>query len=281
MEQKLRLEDLLPPEAQAHYAGEVELDRLSQGLGQLEFARSQEILSRYLPSLPAVIFDVGGGPGRYAYWLAGQGHVVHLIDGVPLHIEQAQQVAAKELLPPLASLSVGDARKLEVVDASGDAVLLMGPLYHLTERHDRVTALREARRILKPNGLVFAVGISRFTSALDGLVSGYLDDPEFVRIVQQDLVDGQHRNPMNHPAYFTTTFFHSPHELQKEIEEAGLRHEATLPVEGPAWLLGNFVEHWNDPSRRERLLAALRWLESEPSLLGASAHLIAIGRKVP
>jgi ubiquinone/menaquinone biosynthesis C-methylase UbiE len=279
MGQKLKPGSSLPPETQAHYAAEVELDRLSQGLGQLEFARSQEILSRYLPSPPAVIFDVGGGPGRYAYWLAEQGHVVHLIDGVPLHIEQAQQVAAKESLHPLASLSVGDARKVDVADASGDVVLLMGPLYHLTERHDRVAALREARRILKPHGLVFAVGISRFTSALDGLISGYMNDPEFVRIVQQDLVDGQHRNPSNHPAYFTTAFFHAPQELQQEMEEAGVRHEATLPVEGPAWLLGNFAEQWSDPSRRERLLAAVRWLEGEPSLLGASAHLMAVGRK--
>jgi ubiquinone/menaquinone biosynthesis C-methylase UbiE len=280
MEQKLRPGGSLPHEAQAHYETEVERDRLSQGLGQLEFARSQEILSRYLPSPPAVIFDVGGGPGRYAYWLAGQGHRVHLIDGLPLHIEQAQQAAAKEPLHPLASLSVGDARKLEVADASGDAVLLMGPLYHLTERHDRLAALCEARRILKPDGRVFAIGISRFTSALDGLVSGYLNDPEFVRIVQRDLVDGQHRNPLNHPAYFTTAFFHSPQELQQEIEEASLRHEATLPVEGPAWLLGNFAEHWSDPCCRERLLAAIRWLEGEPSLLGVSAHLMAVGRKV-
>ena len=205
---------------------------------------------------------------------------MHLIDGVPLHIEQAQQLAAKESLHPLASLGVGDARKLDIADASGDAVLLMGPLYHLTERQDRLTALREARRILKPEGLVFAVGISRFTSALDGLVSGYMNDPEFVRIVQQDLVDGQHRNPRNHPAYFTTTFFHAPQELQQEMEEAGLQHDATLAVEGPAWLLGNFAEQWSDPSRRERLLATIQWLEGELSLLGASAHLMAVGRKV-
>ena len=269
----------LPPEALAHYAAEIELDRLSQGTGQLEFVRSQEILSRYLPAPPAVIFDVGGGPGRYAYWLAGQRHSVHLIDGVPVHIEQARQAATRESVSPLASLCVGDARQLDVADVSADAVLLMGPLYHLTERPDRVAALREARRILKPDGLVFASAISRFTSALDGLVSGYLDDPEFVRIVQRDLVDGQHRNLKNHPAYFTTTFFHHPAELQQEMEEAGLRHEATLPVEGPAWLLGNFADQWSDLTRRDRLLTTIRWLESEPSLLGVSAHLLAIGRK--
>lgn len=269
----------LPLEAQAHYATEIELDRLSQGTGQLEFVRSQEILLRYLPAPPAVIFDVGGGPGHYAYWLAGQGYTVHLIDGVPVHIEQARQAATKKSVPSLASLCVGDARQLEVADVSADAALLMGPLYHLTERPDRITALREARRILKPGGLVFASAISRFTSTLDGLVSGYLNDPEFVRIVQQDLVDGQHRNPGNHPAYFTTTFFHQPVELQQEMEEADLQHEVTLPVEGPAWLLGNFADHWRDITRRDQLLTAIRWLEREPSLLGVSAHLLAVGRK--
>ena len=69
MEHKLKPGGSLLPEAQAHYAAEIELDRLSQGTGQLEFVRSQEILSRYLPAPPAVVFDVGGGPGRYAYWL--------------------------------------------------------------------------------------------------------------------------------------------------------------------------------------------------------------------
>ncbi|HEV8716948.1 MAG TPA: class I SAM-dependent methyltransferase [Candidatus Binatia bacterium] len=227
---------------------------------------------RCIALLPSVI-------GRYAYWLAGQGYTVHLIDGMPLHIAQAQRAAANGLHPPLASLAVGDARRVEVADASGDAVLLMGPLYHLTERDDRLATLGEARRILRQGGVVFAVGISRFTSALNGLVKGYWDDPVFVRIVQQDLMDGQHRNPTNHPAYFTTTFFHRPQELQEEIEEAGLRHEATLPVEGVAWLLGNFEEQWSDPGRRERLLTGIRWLEEEPSLLGASIHLMAIGRK--
>jgi hypothetical protein len=143
-----------------------------------------------------------------------------------------------------------------------------------------LAALRETNRILKPGGVVCAVGISRFTSALDGLVSGYLDDPEFVGIVQRDLLDGQHRNPTNQLAYFTTTFFHHPQELQQELEEAGLRHEVTLPVEGPAWLLGNFAAHWSNLDRRERLLTTLRWLEAEPSLLGTSAHIMAIGRKV-
>jgi hypothetical protein len=108
-----------------------------------------------------------------------------------------------------------------------------------------------------------AVGISRFASALDGLVRGWLDVPEFVRLVQCDLRDGQHRNPTNRPEYFTTAFFHHPDELKAEVEEAGLRHDPTVVIEGPGGLLQNFAERWNDPGRRERLLNVIRRLAVE------------------
>ncbi|BAY20596.1 putative methyltransferase [Calothrix sp. NIES-2100] len=269
----------LSDEALIHYGIGKEQERLSRGTGVLEFTRTQEIISRYLPPAPAVIFDVGGGSGVYAYWLAQQGYEVHLIDAVPLHIEQARQFAQTQPNYPLASLAVGDARQVNRADDSVDAVLLLGPLYHLIDSKDRIQALREAHRILKSGGLVFAVGISRFASTLDGLLKGFLDDPEFVEIVQQDLIDGQHRNPNNHPAYFTTAFLHHPDELKAEIEAAGLDYLSTLAIEGPGWLLQNFSEHWNEPVRRQRLLEAIRWLETEPSVLGASAHIMAIGRK--
>lgn len=262
-----------------HYESVSEAERLSQGVGQLERARTQELLTRYLPPAPSVVLDVGGGPGAYACWLALRGFEVHLIDIVPRHIEQALEASRNQPDHPLASAAVGDARKLERSNASVDAVLLFGPLYHLTERQDRIQALREAGRVLRPGGIVLAVGISRFASVLDGLVRGYLDDPAFARIVERDLQDGQHRNPTPNPAYFTTAFFHHPDELAAEVQGAGLHHEATLGIEGPGWLLQNFISQWNDAARRERLLKALRALERERSLLGASAHLLAVARK--
>ncbi|MDZ7957706.1 MAG: class I SAM-dependent methyltransferase [Aulosira sp. DedQUE10] len=271
--------NLLSDEALSHYEIGQEQERLLQGTGVLELARTQEIINRYLPPAPAVIFDIGGGAGVYSYWLAQKGYEVHLIDAVPLHIEQAQQFAQMQPDYPLASLAVGDARQLNQLDNSVDVVLLLGPLYHLIDRTERILALREAHRILKPGGIVFAVGISRFASTLDGLFQGYLDDPEFVKIVQQDLIDGQHRNPNNHPAYFTTAFLHHPDELKAEIEASNLYYERTLAIEGPGWLLQNFHEHWHDLSCRQRLLEAIRWLEAEPSTLGMSAHIMVIARK--
>jgi hypothetical protein len=126
-----------------------------------------------------------------------------------------------------------------------------------------VTVWREAHRVVRDVGVVLAVGISRFASALDGLVRGWLDDSEFVRLVQCDLRDGQHRNPTNRPEYFTTAFVHHPDELKAKVEEAGLRHDRTVVIEGPGRLLQNFAEHWNDPGRRERLLNVIRRLAVE------------------
>jgi len=135
----------------AHYEATDERDRLTAAPGgRLEFIRTQELLARFLPPPPAVILDVGGAAGIHAAPLATNGYEIHLIDPVPLHVEQASAV------PGLASATIGDARNLDRPDASVDAVLLLGPLYHLTERADRVAALAEARRVLRLGGVVAA-----------------------------------------------------------------------------------------------------------------------------
>jgi ubiquinone/menaquinone biosynthesis C-methylase UbiE len=271
----------LPPEVLEHYASGYESQRLLHGSSQIELIRTQELVMRYMPPPPAVILDIGGGPGVYACWLARQGYEVHLVDAHPLHVEQARQASQAQPDAPLAGIAVGDARSLKRPDASVDVVLLFGPLYHLTERADRLTALREAHRILRPAGVLFAVGISRFTSVLDGLCQGFLDDPAFVQIVERDLTDGQHQNPVNHPAYFTTAFFHDPKELETEVKESGFLYERTLPIEGPLWLSPYVVANFHDQGKRELFLTLVRRLEQESSLLGASAHLLAVARKEP
>jgi ubiquinone/menaquinone biosynthesis C-methylase UbiE len=269
----------LPDEAIQHYAEFSEAERLSSGANRIELARTQELITRYVPPAPALIYDIGGGPGVYACWLARLGYSVHLVDAHPRHVEQAQRASAAQPQAPLASASLGDARQLVFPDASGDLVLLLGPLYHLIARSDRVAALREARRVVRPGGLVLAAAISRYASALDGMRLCLFDDPVFLSIVEQDVQHGQHRNPTNNPEYFTTTYFHHPTELRAEAEEAGLTHEATLAIEGPTRFIQPVLERWDDPVWRERILSVLRWIDAEPSLLGASSHLLAVARR--
>jgi ubiquinone/menaquinone biosynthesis C-methylase UbiE len=263
----------LPQEIQEYYLKSQESRRLSSDQGELERLRTQAILARDLPPAPALIFDIGGGAGVHAFSLAKHGYQVHLIDPVKLHLEQARSHAAASGVT-LASICLGDARKLEIASSVADAVLLFGPLYHLTERLDRMQALHEARRLLKPRGIFLAAGISRFASLIDGLSSGFFRDAAFREIVAADLASGQHRNRTDNPGYFTTAYFHRPEELVEEVREAGFREVRVLAVEGPAWSAVHFRETWVDPVQRGKLMEFLSLIEKEPSICGASAHFI-------
>src|SRR5688500_3459514 len=199
---------------QRYYERGRERELLTRDGGTLELIRTQELLQRYLPPPPADVLDVGGGPGVYAAWLARAGYRVHLVDPLPLHLEQAAAAAAAQPNHPFTA-AVGDARRLDQPDASYDAVLLFGPLYHLTERVERLAALAEARLVLRSGGLALVMAISRFGSLLDGMRQGYLGDPEVAQIIEETLRSGQHWNPglERYPGWFTTSYFHQPAEL--------------------------------------------------------------------
>jgi ubiquinone/menaquinone biosynthesis C-methylase UbiE len=265
-------------EIEAFYSQSNESQRLANEWGELERLRTESLLARHLPPSPAAIFDIGGAAGVYAVPLAKQGYHVHLIDPVELHLEQASAYAAKSAVA-LASVRNGDARHLDVSDNMADAVLLLGPLYHLPERADRLQALREARRILKPKGVLLAAAISRFASLIDGLAQGWFRDPEFRKIVAADLVSGRHSNATSELAYFTTAYFHRPEELAAEVREASFDGVEISAIEGPVWSAAFFREAWNDPAQRRDLLDFLALIEREPSLLSASGHLMAIARQ--
>lgn len=263
----------------SYYEGIEEAGRLVRGAGPLEFARMRELIGRFLPAPPGMVLDVGGGPGRYACWLAGLGYEVHLIDPVAKHVEQAREASGAQPEHPLAGATAGDARSLDFRDGSADAVLLMGPLYHLTDRNDRLASLREARRVLKPGGVVIAKAINRFASLMDGLTESYIDDPNFVSILRRDLEEGQHRGLPDEFGYFTTAFFHRPEELEAEVLEAGFERRGAYAVQGPGRVATDLDGRMSDPVKRAQLLDLIRSVEEEPTLLGMSAHFVVVARK--
>ena len=269
----------LLPEIIDYYAGGRELDRLARGIGPLELARTKELVARYFPEPPAVVFDIGGGPGAYSCWLAQQGYEVHLVDAMPLHIEQAREASAAQPDAPVATLEVGDARALDWPDACADGVLLHGPLYHLTERAERLAAIRESMRILQPGGVLLAIGITSHASTLVGLVNWWVHDADYFEMCRRELAEGLHVQPPNWPSLFTTAYFHRPGELEAELEEAGLLHEVTLAVQGPGWLVPDFEEKWQDEAQRETILRVIRLMEADAGALGMSPHLMAVARK--
>lgn len=261
-----------------YYQEVAEEGRLAAGPSQLEFARTRELVLRHLRPPPATILDVGGAAGAYALWLAERGYQVHLIDAVPRLVEEARR--RSEASPnPISTCQVGDARALPFGDGVADGVLLLGPLYHLTEAEERLRALREAYRLLRPRGVLFAAAISRCASALDGIARDLFADPIFATIVQRDLERGQHRNTTGNWEYFTTSYFHRPEELRAEVVSAGFTCQGVFGLEGPGWMLSDFDERWADLRKREDLLRVARALEQEASIVGVSAHLLAVGAR--
>ena len=260
----------MDPEIVAHYEEGVERDRL--GGWSLERLRTEELLGRLLPPPPARILDVGGGPGRYAAWLSGRGYSVTLLDPVSLHVQQARDGRAYDV-------EQGDGRNLPHRDGEFDAVLVMGPLYHLVERADRIAVVHEARRVVRPRGLVAAAAISRLASLLDGFDKGQIRDHRFRAIIERDLATGSHLNPEQVEGWFTTAFFHGAGELADEMAAAGFDDVSVAGVEGPAWLWGDRGREPDDDEWREAALWAARVVEDDPDFIPVSAHLLATGRR--
>lgn len=257
------------PKLIAYYNRFDEDGRLQREGGRIEFARTQEILRRHLPAPPASVLDVGGGAGPYSAWLAGEGYDVQLVDAVPEQVERARAVGTF-------TASVGEARALDAADGSRDVVLLFGPLYHLIERDDRLAALREAARVLRPGALLACSYITRWAPMLDGLQEGWIFEPGEIEIVEAQFADGSVRLPPDVGGGFPEiAYMHRPDEVRPELEGAGLELVDLVGVEGPAaWV----TTRWDDPADREIVMRTARIGERDPATMALSQHLLAIAR---
>ncbi len=260
------------------YEKGAEIGRLERGLGIIEAARTKELLSRFIrPGM--TVYDVGGGIGYYSDWLACMGCQVSMFELAPSAVEwaKAHQTAPYKAYP-------ADARELPVGNASCDVLLLMGPLYHLINRNDRMRALAEARRALRPEGLLIATGISKFSSATWALstyraANDFIDDDVYMDMLRGELTTGEHIRPEKYPNFIASAYFHTPESFAFELKEAGFTVGSMLAIEGIIWPTPDLNVKWEDSSSRERLLELLRMTETEPSILGYSPHFMAVASK--
>jgi SAM-dependent methyltransferase len=252
-----------------------ELTRLAESHGQLEFERTKEIILRQLPAPPAVIADIGGGPGRYSLWLAGLGYQVVHRDLMPLHVKQLQEAAGGN---PRIQTAVGDARQLDLPGDSADAVLMLGPLYHLDRRADRVRALAEARRVVRQDGPVFAAAISRWAPRLDAILRLRLYETVPGAEAELAAIERTGRLPVLFPGSFCG-YLHRPGQLRAEAAAGGLQVVDLVCVEGAAYLLDDLAERLSDDNARRVVMETARALERVPELLGVGPHLLVTARR--
>lgn len=259
----------VPGELADPYEGLVEDTRLTRSAhGRLEFMRTQELLRRFLPAPPGRVLDVGGGTGVHAAWLAAEGFDVHVVDPVEQHV-------AASAAHPGVTAELGDARHLAAETGRVDAVLLLGPLYHLPLREDRITALQEATRVTRPRGLVCASVISRYLSLLELGADGRLTlglDSSVANVVQTGDYDGH--------VGFVRGHWHTADELREEMILAGLAETTVFGVEGPAWPALDAAGLGDFDRRSESAARCARIVEQDPMMINASAHLLGVGRVV-
>lgn len=268
----------------AYYAAGREYHRLRENIGLIEFERTKEIILENLPKPPAVIYDIGGAYGEYSWWLAHLGYEVHLFDLSETNIRMSAELAEEYPDCKLASSEVCDARNVPRADNSADAVLLMGPLYHLTDYDERNKAVNESRRLLKKVGVLFTAALTPFSVLLYNITvyapkegENCLEDPKFLAMVERELNDGCHVNP-NREVYagIGSAHFHTAKALRAELSAGGFPDSVVHGVMGGAWLARDIDELWKNEASRNALMNTVRLLDTNEEIIGLSCHLLAV-----
>lgn len=249
-----------------------EWDRLERH--KIEFEITKHYLDKYITKPKSRIFDIGGGPGRYSIYLAKQGHKVTLLDLSGKNVCMAKEKAA-EAGVGLEDYVKGNALALpKYKKESFDVILLMGPLYHLTEAEDRKKAVKEARKLLKKGGILIAAFISQYAPIQDSF--SYLDLESYengVKGLLRYLEDGK-----NEAEGFTTAYFTSVEEARMLMQEQQFKELAFVGVEN---ILGCKEQEILKLSKEEQQ----KWLElgialaEDEKLFGTSQHFLYIGEK--
>ena len=273
----------------AGYNAGIERNRLRTGIGIIEFERTKEILVEKLPKPPAVIYDIGGAYGEYAWWLASLGYEVHLFDLSITNIAMSTDLAEEYPGAKLASATVCDARFVPRPDKSADAVLLMGPLYSITEYEERLLAIGESRRLLKDDGILFTAALTPYSILVPRIVLYHiddtkkrkeLDDPAVIAAIERALEDGCYMNPEKKIASgLGSTHLHTAKALREELSLGGFDTVSVHGVMGGAWLAPNLDELLANEETKAVLMKTVRMLDNHEEIIGLSGHLLAVSRK--
>ena len=259
----------------AYYNSDPEREHCRLEQHQLEYDLTWHYLDQFLPSGGSIL-EIGAGTGRYTLELVRRGYSVTAVDMSAALLDECRKKIADDKLGNQVRFVVADARDLgQVEEKDFDAVLLMGPLYHLVVDDDRKAALKEAYDRLRKGGVIFSAFISRFGIFSDLIknVPAWIEEKAEVRSVLE-----KGKSPDDYPrggfrGYFT------------QVSEIAPLHEAldfdTIKVVGVEPSISADDESYNKlvGKQRDLWLDLLVEISTEKSIIGASRHLLYIGRK--
>ncbi|WP_079506937.1 class I SAM-dependent methyltransferase [Mesobacillus jeotgali] len=238
---------------------------------KIEFDITKRYLDDFIKGDNLEIFDIGGGPGRYAMYLAERGHKVTLLDLSSKNIEVAKRKSFEKGIA-LEGYIHGNALELEEFQHHFDVILLMGPLYHLTEEADRRKAVEGALKLLKPDGIIIASFISVYAPLQDSLLNLY--PIESVQGLLGYLQDGENKDGKG----FTTAYFINPKEAKEFMKSYGLKELIFAGIENILGCKEKEINLLNESEYRKWIEIGYH-LSTDENLIGTSQHFLYIGRK--
>jgi ubiquinone/menaquinone biosynthesis C-methylase UbiE len=243
--------------------------------GQVERELHARALIEYLPPAPARVLDLGGGPGVWTRWLAERGYRVVLADLSDALLDIARSRLGAEA--NVESIVVADARDLSAFgDGSFDALLCLGPLYHLTSEADRDRTAREAHRVLRVGGLLVAAVMPRYMRLLMTVLergSAAFDEGAVSRILEDGRYDDER------PGRFTGGYLMRPGDVAPFFEAHGFAPRRLMASQGfLGWAQSDVADlAQRDRPAYERLMECAYATAADPTILGMAAHLLFIG----
>jgi ubiquinone/menaquinone biosynthesis C-methylase UbiE len=264
----------------SYYSVIDEWGRLDDSGGKLEFELTMSIITSHLPR-NADILDLGGGPGRYTIELARLGHSLHLADLSQSLLDVAKKKIAEFEIENVKSITQVNAVDLSVyADSSFDAVLLLGPLYHLTDETERHSCIKEVRRVLKENGVVFAAFIPYLAGAI-GTVNRMFNSPEKVNVetLKRVFEHGVFNNLVNwgwQEAYYPTS-----DELISLFSINGFSKILLRSIRGWGCYNAEQILKLKDENlpKYEAVIELINKTADNPSIIEMCEHAIYIGQK--
>ena len=251
-----------------YYNNYNEDERTKSRHGSVEFTTNMKYIRAYVPQ-GGKILDVGAGTGVYSMALAMDGYDVHAIELVEHNIE----VFRENLRACGAEIPVEQGNALDLsryADGSFDAVLLFGPLYHVYTKEDKLTILREAKRIVKPGGRIFAAYCMNEAVII---YDGFKDDgSNMMKYLRNGMVTADYKCISKPADLFEMVRLEDIDELNREV---GLKREKIIASDLFTIYIRDRVNQFSEEVYQAYVKYHLSVCE-RPDLIGATNHSLDI-----
>ncbi len=230
---------------------------------RVEFLTNVSYIERYLPS-NGKILDIGAGAGEYSLYFARKGYEVCALELAPNNIKAFRQKLRPE---DTVALVQGNALDLgRYADDSFDIVLLFGPLYHLQKEEDKHRCMEEAKRVCKPNGILFFAFISNDMVIL----TEFSCDPHY-------FINGDY----DKDTFLLENFpfvFHTVDACRELLRKCGVKILHEVASDGASELLAEKINAMSDEDYAQ-YLRYHRYICEKKEFLGMTNHLLFVGKK--